>query len=239
MSADTPETATQVRGVFSPTVSATYELVNRILTLGCDVRWRRRAARFAAATGGTRWADMCTGPGETACYLQDLANGQAAVTAVDFSLPMMAQATHKPEAQGIHFVASDVRALPFPNESFDLLTISFATRNISLNRSVLTQTFAEFDRILKPGGRFVNLETSQPASRPLRMLYHLYVRLLVKSVGGWISGSPKGYAYLAHTIPRFHRPEELGAIMGQAGFGNVTYSRLLFGIAAIHSGTRV
>jgi len=233
------KTATHVQGVFSPEVSATYELINHILTFGCDVLWRRRATRLAVASGGTRWADMCTGTGETACYLNRLGEGRAAVTAVDFSLPMMARAARKPEAQGIDFVASDVRSLPFPDGSFDLLTISFATRNISLNRSVLTQTFAEFHRILKPGGRFVNLETSQPSSRLLRTLFHLYVRLLVKPLGGRISGSPKGYAYLAHTIPRFHPPEGLSAIMAQAGFGNVTFSRLVLGIAAVHSGTKV
>lgn len=182
---------------------------------------------------------MCTGTGEMACNLDRLAGSETAIRAIDFSRPMMAQAMRKPEAKGIDFIASDVRALPFPDESFDLLTISFATRNISLNRGVLTQTLAEFCRILKPGGRFVNLETSQPASLLVRKLFHGYVSLLVKPVGGLISGSPKGYAYLAHTIPRFHAPDELSDIMCSAGFGNVECRRLLLGIAAIHQGMRL
>ena len=234
----TPSTAAQVQGVFSPGVSATYELVNHILTFGCDVLWRRRATRLAAASGGTRWADMCTGTGETACYLKRLADGQAAVTAVDFSLPMMAQATHKPEAQGIHFVASDVRALPFPDESFDLLTISFATRNLNVSRDFLIQCFREFHRILRPGGRFVNLETSQPSSRLVRRLFHLYARRVIRPLGHLISGSRAGYTYLSHTIPRFYSAEELADLIRQAGFARVDFHQMTFGVVAIHKAVK-
>ncbi len=95
----TPKTATSVQGIFSPTVSTTYEVVNHILTFGHDVLWRRKAARIAASSGGTRWADMCTGTGEMACYLGRLAASGTTIHAVDFSLPMMAQAMKKPEAR--------------------------------------------------------------------------------------------------------------------------------------------
>jgi demethylmenaquinone methyltransferase/2-methoxy-6-polyprenyl-1,4-benzoquinol methylase len=181
---------------------------------------------------------MCTGTGEMAVYLSRLAPPGTSVHAVDFSLPMMARATEKPEARNIDFVVSDVKALPFPDESLDLVTISFATRNINLNRNALIRTFGEFRRVLRSGGCFVNLETSQPSSLPIRRLFHFYVRLLVRPVGGLISGSYTGYAYLAHTIPRFCPSEELSGIMCQAGFSDVTATRLLFGIAAIHQGTR-
>lgn len=219
-------------------MSSTYELVNHILTFGLDVLWRRRAARIAAALGGSQWADMCTGTGEMAAYLSRLAPSGTTVHAVDFSQPMLDMARKKPEAQNIVFVVSDVKALDFPDDSLDLITISFATRNINLNRDVLTQTFAEFYRVLKPGGRFINLETSQPPSRLIRRLFHAYVKLVVKPVGGLISGANKGYVYLRHTIPRFHPPEELSDILGQAGFQDVTFKRLMFGIAAIHQGVK-
>ncbi|MDP6229143.1 MAG: class I SAM-dependent methyltransferase, partial [Candidatus Marinimicrobia bacterium] len=147
-------------------------------------------------------------------------------------------AMKKPEARNIDFVVSDVKALPFPDESLDLITISFATRNINLSSDILTHTFAEFCRVLKPGGRFVNLETSQPSSLLLKRLFRFYVRLLVKLVGELISGSHSGYAYLAHTIPRFYPPKELSDIMCRAGFKNVTYRKLLFGVAAIHQGMK-
>ncbi len=233
-----PKTAKSIQRAFSRSVSATYELVNHVLTFGQDAVWRRRAARAGAASAGTHWADLCTGTGETAAYLSRLAPSATTVYAVDFSLPMMSEALKKSEARNIGFVVSDVRALVFPDETLDLITISFATRNINLNKEILTQTFSEFHRVLKPGGRFVNLETSQPSSRLLRKLYHLYIKLVVKRVGGLISGSYSAYAYLAHTMPRFYPPEELSDIMCWAGFENVTYKRLWFGIAAIHQGTK-
>lgn len=233
-----PATASFIREIFSLHVSTTYEVVNHILTFGHDALWRRRAARIAAAPGGTQWADMCTGTGEMAVCLRRLAPPETTIHAVDFSLPMMAVAMKKPEARNIVFVVSDVKALNFQDNSLDLITISFATRNINLNRDVLTQTFAEFCRVLKPGGRFINLETSQPSSRLTRQLFHAYVKLFVKSVGGLISGSYKGYAYLTHTIPRFYPPEELSDIMRRAGFKDVTYKKLMFGIAAIHQGMK-
>jgi demethylmenaquinone methyltransferase/2-methoxy-6-polyprenyl-1,4-benzoquinol methylase len=233
-----PATANSVQKVFSPQVSATYELVNHILTLGCDALWRRRAARIAAASGGTQWADVCTGTGEMAVYLSRLAPPETTVHAVDFSVPMLDVARKKPEAQNITFLVSDVKALDFPDDSLDLITIAFATRNINLSRDALIQTFAEFYRVLKPGGRFVNLETSQPSSRLIRRLFHAYVTLFVKPIGGLISGSYNGYAYLRHTIPRFYPPEELSDIMCQAGFKDVTCRKLIFGIAAIHQGMK-
>jgi demethylmenaquinone methyltransferase/2-methoxy-6-polyprenyl-1,4-benzoquinol methylase len=233
-----PATANAVQAVFSPRVSTTYEMVNHILTFGHDARWRRQAARLAAATGGSQWADMCTGTGEMAVYLGRLAPPETTVHAVDFSLPMLDVAKKKPQTQNISFVVSDVKALEFPDDSLDLITIAFATRNINLNRDALVQTFAEFARVLKPGGRFINLETSQPSSRLIRRLFHAYVRLFVKPIGGLISGSYKGYAYLGHTIPRFYPPEELSDIMCRAGFKNVTYRKLMFGIAAIHQGMK-
>lgn len=233
-----PKNARFVRKTFSPTVSATYELVNHILTFGLDMLWRRRAARMAAASGGTEWADMCTGTGETAAYLSRLAPMETSVHAVDLSPHMMVEARKKPEARKIDFVVSDVKALEFPDESLDLVTISFATRNINLSRDVLTQTFAEFYRVLKPGGCFINLETSQPSSTAVRRAFHSYIKLFVKPVGGLISGSYTGYAYLAHTIPRFYPPEVLSDIMTRAGFKKVTFRKLLFGVAAIHRGMK-
>jgi demethylmenaquinone methyltransferase/2-methoxy-6-polyprenyl-1,4-benzoquinol methylase len=222
-----------VQRIFSQ-VPATYELVNHVLTVGFDIVWRRRAARIAATAGGDQWADMCTGTGEMAVYLSRLAPEGTQIHAVDFSEPMIVKARSKPEAQQVNFVAADIKALPFPDESLDLITMSFATRNINLSKDTLIQSFAEFHRVLKPGGRFVNLETSQPPSSPIRRCFHLYVKLFVKSIGGRISGSKAGYAYLAKTIPRFYAAEELADIMRQAGFEAVTCERLLFGAAAIH-----
>jgi demethylmenaquinone methyltransferase/2-methoxy-6-polyprenyl-1,4-benzoquinol methylase len=233
-----PEAVHFIQEVFSPKVSITYELVNHILTCGHDVLRRRKAARIAAASGGTQWADMCTGTGEMAVCLSQLALPETTIYAVDISVPMINVARKKPETRNISFIVSDVKALEFPDDSLDLITIAFATRNLNFKRDTLIQTFAEFCRVLKPGGRLINLETSQPSPRLITGFFHAYVKLFVKPVGGLISGSRRGYAYLKHTIPRFYPPEELCDIISLAGFTNVTYRKLMFGVAAIHQGIK-
>jgi demethylmenaquinone methyltransferase/2-methoxy-6-polyprenyl-1,4-benzoquinol methylase len=226
-----------IQTVFSQ-VPATYERVNHVLTLGLDVAWRRRAARAAAAAGGTRWADMCTGTGEMAAFLQRLAPQSTTVHGIDLVSHMMAQARQKPEADRIRFTISDVRKLPFADQSLDLITVSFATRNLNLSRARLLEAFAEFHRVLRPSGRMINLETSQPPCRVVQKGFHLYVKLFVKAIGSRISGSKTAYAYLAHTIPRFYGAETLSNLIQEVGFSNVTYTRLLFGVAALHQGFR-
>ena len=125
------------------------------------------------------------------------------------------------------------------DDTFDLITISFATRNINLSEKTLIQTLKEFHRVLKVGGHFVNLETSQPSSPLVRRVFHAYVRLLVAPIGRGVSGSRSAYAYLAHTVPRFYLAEELARILVRAGFRDVRIRRLALGVAAIHQGTKV
>ncbi|MBA4387060.1 MAG: dimethylmenaquinone methyltransferase [Verrucomicrobia bacterium] len=237
-SAVTPDTSADfVKNVFSE-VPATYELVNHILTLGMDVAWRRRAAQLAAASRGGLWVDMCTGTGEMAVLLSRLAPDGTEVRGVDFSLAMLAEARRKPGAKRVGFIAADIAALPFQDQSADVITMSFATRNINLDREALGRRFAELHRVLKPGGCFINLETSQPPSAFVKRLFHLYVKLFVRQIGGRISGSRTAYAYLSSTIPRFYPAEVLSDILRQAGFGEVTFQRLLLGAAAIHRARR-
>jgi ubiquinone/menaquinone biosynthesis C-methylase UbiE len=120
----------------------------------------------------------------------------------------------------------------------NLITISFATRNINLSRETLVKSFVEFRRVLRPGGRFVNLETSQPPFAPMRRCSHWYARVWVKRMGSQISGSRKGYAYLAETMSRFYSPEALADILRQAGFKEIAFKPLFFGVAAIHRATK-
>jgi demethylmenaquinone methyltransferase / 2-methoxy-6-polyprenyl-1,4-benzoquinol methylase len=228
--------APSIRQIFAE-VPPTYERINHILTLGLDVLWRRRAARLAA-TGGAQWADLCTGTGETAACLARLAPQGTTIHAVDFSLPMLEVARRKPEADRIAWVSASVDALPFPDGTFDRMTMSFATRNLNSDRTVLVQRFAEIRRVLKSGGSFVNLETSQPPWRPIRRLRDLYVRLSVASIGSRISGSRTAYAYLAKSIVSFYTADELTGILREAGFDQVTFRRLLCGVAAIHRGMK-
>jgi demethylmenaquinone methyltransferase/2-methoxy-6-polyprenyl-1,4-benzoquinol methylase len=149
-------------------------------------------------------------------------------------MPMMEKALQKPESRGVLFSLADAGQLPFEDATFDLVTISFATRNLNTSRAHLLQCFREFHRVLKPGGRFVNLETSQPENGIMRKLVHSYVFLLVRPIGKFISGSGAGYSYLSRTIPRFYPAPELKELLLGAGFSEVSYDHLLVGVAAIH-----
>ena len=229
--------SSNIQKMFSE-VPETYRLVNHVLTLGLDLMWRRRAAKIAAAAGGGRWIDLCSGTGDMAANLLRSARNGTRIYAADFSAPMFGKARGAPECAGIEFVLCDVKKLPFPDDTFDLATIAFATRNINLSRNKLIETFGEFRRVLKPGGRFVNLETSQPSSRIVRRLFHLFVKLFVRPVGETISGSGRSYSYLSSTIPRFYPPEELMGIMKQAGFENGGIHRMSCGVVAIHQGVK-
>ena len=215
-------------------VPKTYEFLNHILTLGQDILWRKRAANTIVSENGTLLLDMCCGTGEIAASLVRKAKDGTTVVAADFSLPMMYKALEKPESKEIDFTLSEVTHLPFKDYSFDAIIISFATRNINTSKTNLLKAFQEFHRILKPGGIFVNLETSQPGSKLIRRLFHMYVRLTVRPIGRLISGSDVAYAFLSHTIRRFYNADELSKIVLEASFSEVSYKRMFLGVAAIH-----
>ena len=216
-------------------IPSTYELINHLLTFGMDIWWRKKAIKKIQNLKGKRWLDVCTGTGETSAYLSRKANNGNQVFATDFSLPMVTLAKNKPEGKAIQFSISEIKNLPFPDDTFDLITISFATRNIDINRQILIQSFSEIRRILKTDGQFINLETSQPENSFIRYFFHLYVKIFIKPIGTVISGSKSAYAYLASTMSKFYNAEELRNILIESGFKNVNYQQMLFGAAAIHS----
>jgi len=215
-------------------VPRTYKLLNHLLTFGQDIFWRRRAARAAAAGGGTLWLDACSGTGDMAACLSHLAGDGTNIVAADFSFPMMSKAMEKSNAKRIRFTLADVGCLPFQDNCFDVIIISFATRNINLTKDNLLKCLEEFYRVLKPDGQFVNLDTSQPKFAPIRWMFHLYIKATVRPIGRLISGSDPAYTYLSHSMHHFYRPEKLAEIIRQAGFCEVRFNRMLFGAAAIH-----
>jgi len=215
-------------------VPSTYERINHLLTWNFDRLWRKKAVQWAIGGGGARWVDVCSGTGETAAALARLAPQGTTVLALDFSLPMLGEIDKKPEAGRLIRVGANVRALPMADNSIDLITLSFGTRNINTSRPALIQALREFHRVLKPGGRFVNVETSQPRNRLIRWGFHRYIAVAVKPLGAAVSGSKAAYAYLSHTIPRWYHAEELNTLLLEAGFTKVNHQPLLFGVAAIH-----
>ena len=221
-----------IRSLFSD-LADTYEPANHILTLGLDILWRKQLMRLVSIEKGAV-LDLCTGTGETAANLRRKSGESVKIFATDFSWPMLSQAVKNHQEKSVFFSCSDVKQLPFRDESFDAVTLSFATRNLNLSREILTRTFSEIRRVLKPGGKFVNLETSQPPLRLIRMLAHAFIALFVRRIGARISGSQEGYTYLSETIRLFYDAETLREILLEAGFQTVKITRLFFGIAAIH-----
>ena len=227
-------TDTGIQAIFSH-IPKTYDLINHILTLGLDIFWRKHAAKIAFQGGSEKWLDVCSGTGDMAYALVRMAKPHTKIVAIDFCFPMLSLAAKKPEHSRISFCASDAGNLPFTDNTFDVITISFATRNLNSSQDILLQRFREFRRVLKLGGRFINLETSQPKSTLLRKLFHCYIRLMVKPIGYMISGSKTAYAYLSYTIPRFFSAEELAGVMYRAGFKRVDFTLLSFGVSAVHT----
>lgn len=227
---------------FYARIWGSYELINCILTLGLDARWRKKVAALAASTIKNshipgRFLDICSGTGQTAINLGRILPYPNLIIAADFSVPMLKQAfanIQKKKITNIVFTFADALRLPFADNSFDAITISFATRNLDALPGHLMQAFCEFHRVLKPGGCFFNLETSQPPVKIIRVLFHLFVKLTVKPIGRLISGSASSYAYLSSSIRSFYPAPGLEKILDEAGFKNVTYCRLLFGAVAIH-----
>lgn len=219
--------------VFSE-VAHHYELINHVLTFGLDIPWRKRAAQVAAVGDGTLWLEVCSGTGDMAKNLMKHASLGTKIVVSDFSFPMLSKAREKEELEDVTISLADSIQLPFPDDTFDLVIISFATRNITPTRARLITFLQEFRRVLRPGGRFINLETSQPSLTPLRIAFRFYTKQIIKLVGRLISGSKTGYAYLAHTVPRFFNAEELSNILYDSGFSKVNYVTMTFGSVAIH-----
>jgi demethylmenaquinone methyltransferase/2-methoxy-6-polyprenyl-1,4-benzoquinol methylase len=171
------------------------------------------------------------------CPKNNLKTRSPMVVGLDFCWEMLinARQTKAPSLPiPLVFIQGDVGHLPFPDGTFAGVSISFATRNLGLTPKTLLPFFQEVQRVLQSGGVFVNLETSQPRPKWLRKMFHIYVQLTVKPLGRRLSGSAAGYAYLAHTIPRFLSPEELRETLLQAGFSRVEVRKLWLGVAAIH-----
>jgi demethylmenaquinone methyltransferase/2-methoxy-6-polyprenyl-1,4-benzoquinol methylase len=206
-------------------VAGRYDLVNRVMTLGMDVGWRRRAVGALRLPGGTRVADLACGTGDLCTELARV--GYLAI-GFDFSAGMLEHATTTSP-----LVRADVLALPLADGGVDGATCGFALRNVT----DLPAFLAEIARVVRPGGRVALLETSEPSGRLLRAGHRLYFGKVVPVVGGALSDR-RAYSYLPRSMAYLPPPPELLAAMGRAGFGEVTRTELGAGSAQLLAGTR-
>ncbi len=226
-----------LKRVFSE-ISNGYERLNGFFTFGFDQRWRKKAVRFILSIESGKCLDVCTGTGELAVMISKLSGGKITVFASDFSEDMMEIAKRKTDSEEINYVYANSDDLPFYDNYFDSIIAGFAGRNLNSSRENLVNSFKELYRVLKPGGRFINLETSQPALKPVKFLFHFYIKNVVRPLGQILSGSKGAYNYLSYSILKFYKAEELLQIFIEAGYTRVSYKKLLFGIAAIHTGVK-
>ena len=222
-----------LRNIYVDT-SDKYEFSNHMVTAYLDILWRGKALKYAGHHGKGIWLDLCCGTGEMGILLRKAADPDTMILGADFSSSMLRIAIGKSSSSNTDFNLASAGALPYRDRSFDLVIISFATRNLSFSKGGLTRCLSEILRVLKPGGVFINVETSQPPSRLIRMLSRLYIMHFVMPIHSLLSGSREGGRYLTKTILKFHGPEEFRDILTESGFSDVEYEALFFGVAAIH-----
>jgi demethylmenaquinone methyltransferase / 2-methoxy-6-polyprenyl-1,4-benzoquinol methylase len=205
-------------------ISPVYDAMNRTMTLGLDRRWRRAAAE-AVVRYGDRVLDACCGTGDLAIAAKE-AGGS--VTGLDFSPRMLERARAK--SREIEWVQGDLLALPFDDASFDAATVGFGVRNLD----DLELGLAELRRVLRPGGRLAILEITQPRG-VLAPFYRLWFDRLVPLLGRVLPGG-SAYTYLPASVRRFPGPEDLAALLREAGFEDVRWRLFAGSIVALHTG---
>jgi demethylmenaquinone methyltransferase / 2-methoxy-6-polyprenyl-1,4-benzoquinol methylase len=218
--------ANEVRSMFDR-IAPVYDLMNRVMTAGLDLRWRRIAAQ-SVVSPGDRVLDACCGTGDLAVAAS---RAGATVTGIDFSPRMLERARRKlPSAT---WVEGDLLELPFDAGSFDDATVGFGVRNVA----DLEGCLAELRRVLAPDGQVAILEITQPRGL-LAPFYRVWFDRIVPLLGRLLKGGT-AYTYLPASVRRFPGPDELAELMRAAGFRDVTYRTFAGGIVALHTGTAV
>ena len=219
-----------------------YDRINRLMTWGLDQRYRRRMAKTIAGSKIRSFLDIGTGTGDLVYQiaLNDTANS-IRLWGLDFSETMLEKAEKKcmplPHSP-VTFVHGDASEMPFDDESFEAAGIAYAFRNMMFMNTQTHQITGEYYRILKPGGIFYALETSQPAFPPLQWLFHTYMYLAAAFLGGLLSGNYKAYRYLAWSTNHFHDRKTIEKMLKEVGFIQVRHHPVLMGMMAITTATK-
>ena len=224
-----------VRSVFEQ-IAPSYDLLNHLLSLNIDRRWRRLAIRalgWERSPAGT-YLDLCAGTMDVSAALVRTSGFTGRVVAADFAEPMLRAGMGKSPRQTTAPVVADALRLPLRDSSVAGALVAFGARNLT----DLDAGLREAHRVLSPGSRFVILEFSTPRSPVVRAAYHAYFHHLLPLVGGIVSGHRTAYQYLPRSVAHFPAETRLMDRMRGAGFKDVSYRSLTLGIAAIHVGTR-
>lgn len=218
-------------------IAGHYDLLNHVLSANLDRRWRKRALDRLAEDDRARVLDLCGGTGDLSI---ELARGRRAgrVVCCDFSHAMLLCAAPKFArlglAERIDRVEADGLNLPFPDASFDAVTVAFGVRNLS----DMDRGFREMLRVLKPRGKLVVLEFSRPTAPVLSTLYRFYLRRILPRIGDGVSGRAGPYRYLARTIADFPEAATLAGRIREAGFAACEWSTMTGGVVAVHTAVK-
>jgi demethylmenaquinone methyltransferase / 2-methoxy-6-polyprenyl-1,4-benzoquinol methylase len=241
----------QVRTIFSE-IAPRYDLLNHVLSLNIDRRWRRRAvdrlglsfgagrapgrgeAAGVSIPASPRILDACAGTYDLSLELVRRKGFQGRVVASDFARPMLVEGKKKLEGTPVSPVTGDTLRLPFPDAAFDGAMVAFGLRNLA----DLDRGLREFARVLLPGARLVILEFTTPPNPLVRGGYHFYFHHILPRIGRIVSGHPWAYTYLPESVKEFPGPDGLEARILAAGFADVEWEFVSMGIAAIHTAVR-
>jgi len=219
-------------------VPGRYDLLNRLLAFGFDQVWRKKAADKCVLGEPERMMDLCSGTGDLAIEFARRSNNGTSITAADFCEPMLdvakAKASRQNIADRIDFRVADAADLPYPENHFDSLGIAFGFRNLTFKNPKQDIYLKEIFRVLKPNGKIVIVETSQPDSLIFRKIFHLYFSTIVATIGGLISGRIGAYRYLAYSAKNYYGPNEIRNLLSNYGFIKFEHHRLMGGISAIY-----
>jgi demethylmenaquinone methyltransferase / 2-methoxy-6-polyprenyl-1,4-benzoquinol methylase len=225
--------APKVRSMFSR-LAGRYDFINDLMSLGAHRRWKRATARLAleGRSGPVRLLDVCCGTGDI-CFLAETEGGAAVwPIGLDFTRPMLDIAERRGRAEGsrARFVQGDALRLPFPDGSFDAITVGYGLRNIADPEAALV----EMKRVLAPGGRLVVLDFGKPESALANGLYQGYLRTVMPLMGLMFHGDPQTYLYIPESLRRYPGQRGVAAMMDRLGFVNVRYENRVLGTMGLN-----
>ena len=214
-----------------------YDLLNHLLSLNIDKKWRRKSLRGHINADTQLVLDVACGTGDFS--LQLMASGVKRVVGVDISEEMVKVGQQKVIKRGLQsgiaLQMGDSACLQFDSNTFDLVTVAFGVRNFEKR----AESLAEMLRVLRPQGEVIILEFSTPTKFPIKQLYRLYFKQILPFVGGLISGHRDAYQYLPNTVYAFPQGEQFLAEMRMVGFTHLSYRKMSFGIVSVYYGKKL